>query len=84
MPRIVIQAGPPFLVVHTNAAYSRLSGIDSHTVVGKTISSLLSMPEAGTLPLNTRADSIASPNGNVGPQAQEPLDAVPQQVTNTV
>jgi hypothetical protein len=41
--RIIIQAAPPFLVVHTNAAYSRLTGMDSHTVVGKPITSLLSI-----------------------------------------
>jgi hypothetical protein len=39
---IIIQAAPPFIVVHTNAAYSRLTGMDSHTVVGKPIASLLS------------------------------------------
>ena len=43
--RIVIQATPPFLVVHTNAAFARLTGIDSHQAVGQTISSLLSLPE---------------------------------------
>ena len=40
---------PPFLVVHTNAAYSRLTGIDSHIVVGKPISSLLSIQDGGAL-----------------------------------
>ena len=45
MYRIIIQAAPPFLVVHTNAAYTRLTGTDSHTVVGKTIGSILSVPE---------------------------------------
>ncbi|CAJ1955365.1 unnamed protein product [Cylindrotheca closterium] len=45
VPRIVMKAFPPFLVVHTNAAYSRLSGIDSHSAVGKPVSSLLSLPE---------------------------------------
>lgn len=44
-PRLVVKAGPPFLVVYTNAAYSRLSGIDSHNAVGKPISSLLSIPD---------------------------------------
>lgn len=39
---------PPYLIVHTNAAYSRLSGIDSHSAVGKPVSSLLSLPEQGT------------------------------------
>ena len=41
-PRLVAKAEPPFLVVYTNAAYSRLSGIDSHNAVGKPISTLLS------------------------------------------
>lgn len=43
--RIVIKSVPPFLVVHTNAAYCRLSGIDSHAAVGKPISNLLSLPD---------------------------------------
>lgn len=47
--RIVVNASPPFLVVHTNAAYCRLSGIDSHAVIGKPISSLLSIPDPQTL-----------------------------------
>lgn len=42
-----MKAFPPFLIVHTNAAYSRLSGIDSHSAVGKPVSSLLSLPEQG-------------------------------------
>jgi hypothetical protein len=40
---MVIQAGPPFLVVHTNAAYTRLTGIDAHAAVGKPVSALLSV-----------------------------------------
>jgi len=48
-PRIVVSATPPFLVIHTNAAYCRLSGIDSHAVVGKPISNLLTMPDLQTL-----------------------------------
>ena len=47
--RIVVSANPPFLVVHTNAAYCRLSGIDSHAVIGKPISTLLSIPDILTL-----------------------------------
>jgi hypothetical protein len=47
--RIVIKAGPPFLIVYTNAAYTRLSGIDSHAAVGKPISTLLSIPDQDTL-----------------------------------
>jgi hypothetical protein len=40
----VIQASPPFLVVHSNAAFARLTGIDSHKVVGRPIRSVLSFP----------------------------------------
>jgi hypothetical protein len=47
--RIVVCANPPFLVVHTNAAYCRLSGIESHAVIGKPISILLSIPDLQTL-----------------------------------
>lgn len=39
----MVQAKPPFLVVHTNAAYCRLTGLDSHLVVGKSICELLSI-----------------------------------------
>lgn len=42
-------ATPPFVVIHTNAAFCRLSNIDSHTVVGKPISNILSIPDPQTL-----------------------------------
>jgi len=42
--RIVIQAAPPFLVVHANAAFTRLTGVDSHEVNGRTISNLFTIP----------------------------------------
>lgn len=44
--RLVIQALSPFLVVHVNAAYSRLTGFDAHKVVGKSVSSMLAVPES--------------------------------------
>lgn len=40
-----MQGTPPFLVVHTNAAYSRLTSLDSHMVVGKPIADLLSVSD---------------------------------------
>jgi hypothetical protein len=49
-------------VVYTNAAYSRLSGIDSHHAVGKSITSLLAVPEENN-------SSGVDNNGNDGPQA---------------
>jgi hypothetical protein len=42
IPRILVQSHPPFMVVHTNAAFSRMTGIDSHFVVGRPVSRLLS------------------------------------------
>jgi hypothetical protein len=41
--RIVVQSEPPFLVVHTNAAYCRLTGIDAHVVVGRPVSALVAL-----------------------------------------
>jgi hypothetical protein len=48
-PRLVVKNQPPFLLVYSNAAYSRLSGIDSHNAVGKPINSLLSLPNEDQL-----------------------------------
>jgi len=44
--RIVVQGSPPFLVVHTNAAYTRLTGIDSHLIIGKPIKELISIDKS--------------------------------------
>lgn len=52
-----MKSSPPFLVVHTNAAYSRLSGIDSHSAVGKPVSSLLSLPEQDTNEESSRIEN---------------------------
>ena len=46
--RLVVQAVSPFIVVHANAAYSALTGIDSHAAVGKPIRKLVSVPESST------------------------------------
>jgi len=43
--RIVVQATPPFLVVHANAAFTGLTGVDSHSIIGKPIQTILSVPE---------------------------------------
>ena len=63
----MIKEGPPFLVVYTNAAFCRLTGVDSHVAVGKPISALLSVPEGA---------SAADVGGNAGSaQAQNPTNA---------
>ena len=41
--RLVVQATHPYIVVHTNAAYSRLSGIDSIYAAGKPLSQILAI-----------------------------------------
>lgn len=67
---MVIQAGPPFLVVHTNAAYTRLTGIDAHAAVGKSVSALLSVqgPEKLSSSMNpdegTSAEAAANAPGH--------------------
>ena len=47
--RMVVQSAPPFLVVHVNAQYSGLTGIDSHHAIGKPIHVFLSIPDPQTL-----------------------------------
>jgi len=42
--KLVVKSSPCLTVIYTNAAYSRLSGIDSHSAVGNPISSFLSLP----------------------------------------
>ena len=45
---MVVQSAPPFLVVHVNAQYSGLTGIDSHHAIGKPIQVFLSIPDPKT------------------------------------
>jgi len=40
-PRIVTQAKAPFLIVHANAAYTRLTGVSSSNLLGKPLSKVL-------------------------------------------
>eukprot|EP00546_Thalassionema_frauenfeldii_P018545 CAMPEP_0178907100 /NCGR_PEP_ID=MMETSP0786-20121207/7185_1 /TAXON_ID=186022 /ORGANISM="Thalassionema frauenfeldii, Strain CCMP 1798" /LENGTH=906 /DNA_ID=CAMNT_0020578865 /DNA_START=21 /DNA_END=2744 /DNA_ORIENTATION=- len=47
--RIVVQATPPFVVVHANAAYSGLTGIHCHSIIGKPIRDVLQLPESKEL-----------------------------------
>lgn len=39
--RLIVQANPPYLVVHINAAFSRLTGIQNSTAIGKPLSKIL-------------------------------------------
>lgn len=65
---MVVQSAPPFLVVHVNAAYSGLTGIDSHLVIGKPVQTLLSIPEPKARALLDAAaavgEAMSSVSGN--------------------
>lgn len=46
--RLIVQAIPPLLVVHTNGAFTRLTGVDSHEVTGRSVSSMFVLPHPAT------------------------------------
>jgi len=65
--------------VHTNAAYSRLTGVDSHAVVGKPITNLLSIPdslitEGESLDSNEAAGASATEIGTQPPADRDPTE----------
>lgn len=62
MFRLLVQALPPFLAVHTNAAFTMLTQLDSHIVIGNPISSILSIVEG--MPPTKESDSSGSDNTN--------------------
>ena len=41
--RVVIEAKSPFLAVHVNAAFSRLTGVQNSTVIGRPLSTILTI-----------------------------------------
>lgn len=49
-------------MVHTNAAFSRLTGIDSHAVIGKPVSNVLIMPDDGA-PQSQASNQDSESNG---------------------
>jgi hypothetical protein len=53
-----VQALPPFLAVHANAAFTQLTGIDSHTVIGQPVASIIAIAEG--VPPNKESDSSGS------------------------
>ena len=61
--RIVVQGTPPFRVVHTNAAYGRMTGIHSHETVGKPVAEILSLDESS---MENRNDERPAAQGSSG------------------
>lgn len=60
--RLLVQALPPFLAVHANAAFTQLTGINSHIVIGQPVASIIAIAEG--LPPNKESDSSGSDNTN--------------------
>lgn len=48
LQRLIVQAIPPLLVVHTNGAFTRLTGVSSHEVSGRSVSSMFALPHPAT------------------------------------
>ncbi|KAL7573610.1 hypothetical protein ACA910_008744 [Epithemia clementina (nom. ined.)] len=74
IPRIIIQSTAPFLIVHANAAFTRLTGIDSHKVVGKAIRHVLTLPENALEPDRQAGDGVGGENSSSAsgnPQSSE-------------
>lgn len=60
--------------MHTNAAFARLTGIDSHQAVGQQISSLVSLPEKTPSQLAQQQEQSPSEDGS-NPQASDTSSA---------
>jgi len=61
--KLVIKANPSLTVIHTNAAYTRLSGIDAHEAVGNPVTSLLSLPRQQLSQLDYKKDGASPKDG---------------------
>ncbi|KAL7541166.1 hypothetical protein ACHAXR_013154 [Thalassiosira sp. AJA248-18] len=55
--RLLVQALPPFLAVHVNAAFTSLCGIQSSVAIGTPVASMISLPDATA---NKESDSSGS------------------------
>ncbi|KAL9189190.1 hypothetical protein ACHAXT_011680 [Thalassiosira profunda] len=61
--RLLVQALPPFLAVHVNAAFTSLCGIQSSAAIGAPVASILSLPDANA-PANKESNSSGSDDTN--------------------
>jgi len=71
--RLLVQALPPFLAVHSNAAFTNLCGIESSAVIGVGVSSIISLPnDISKVTTSKEADS-SSNSDNVNKDAMSSL-----------
>lgn len=68
--RLILQGEPPFLAVHCNAAFSRLTGIQNSTVIGRPVAKIFSV-----LPATLQKEAPPPP-----PRPQESSGPIGQQV----
>lgn len=70
--RLLVQALPPFLAVHINAAFTNLCGIQSSDIIGRPVATIISLPSSkegessGSDNANSReeSDKISSLSGS--------------------
>jgi len=70
--RLLVQALPPFLAVHSNAAFTNLCGIESSAVIGVGVSSIISLPNDISKATSKEGDS-SSNSDNVNKDAMSSL-----------
>ena len=63
--KLVVKSNPSLTVIYTNAAYSRLSGIDSHSAMGNPITSFLSLPNRQTSQMEYQIEDPLQNNSTV-------------------
>jgi len=77
--RILVQAIPPFLAVHVNAAFTTLCGIQSSAAIGSPVSAVLSLPAenppfSGSDNTDSNKDAMSSLSDSDGNRAQNEHD----------
>lgn len=63
---MIVQAQSPFLAVHVNAAFSRLTGMHNSGIIGRPLSKILSL--IGTDDWSSSSKSLSSPSGEESPE----------------
>lgn len=82
--KLVVKASPALTVIYTNAAYSRLSGIDSHSAVGNPITSFLSLPNEQVSQLNYQKEEPSTRNSTLKLDQTENFERMNDQNHTTI
>ena len=71
--RLLVQALPPFLAVHSNAAFTSLCGIESSAVIGVGVASIISLPNDISKATTSKEGDSSSNSDNVNKDAMSSL-----------